>query len=284
MPIAAGTLHEPESGVLSTPASAGGGERYPTRVPSSRRRGSLAQEVADYLRDLILTGTLRPGEKVGEATVEAMGRPRSAKGRAAETHRRLAEEYPGAECELDHDGPFQLLAATILSAQCTDKRVNMITPALFAAYPRPEDLAGAVPHELEEIIRSSGFYSNKAKSLLGMAQRLVEVFDSEVPGSMPDLTSLPGVGRKTANVVRSVALGLPGLPVDTHVGRLSRRLGMTTETDPVKVEYELNPMVPMAERGLFSLYLILHGRRVCPSRKPLCGECVLNDFCPSADV
>ena len=192
----------------------------------------------------------------------------------------LRELYPQVDCALDHADAFQLLAATILSAQCTDKRVNMITPALFAAYPRAEDLAGAVPHELEEIIRSSGFYANKAKSLLGMAQRLVEVFDSEVP----DLTSLPGVGRKTANVVRSVALGLPGLPVDTHVGRLSRRLGMTTETDPVKVEYELNPMVPMAERGLFSLYLILHGRRVCPSRKPLCGECVLNDFCPSADV
>jgi endonuclease-3 len=196
----------------------------------------------------------------------------------------LQDEYPAAECELDHANPFQLLAATILSAQCTDKRVNMVTPALFAAYPTPEDLAGAVPHELEEIVRSTGFYASKARSLLGMAQRLVEEYDSEVPGGMADLTSLPGVGRKTANVVRSVALDLPGLPVDTHVGRLARRLGLTTETDPVKVERELNPMVPAAERGRFSLRLILHGRRVCPSRKPRCEECVLNDFCPASEV
>ena len=213
-----------------------------------------------------------------------VGRPRSPKGRAGETNRRLTEEYPDAECELDHKNPFQLLAATILSAQCTDKRVNLVTPALFTAYPEPEDLAGAVPHELEEIVRSTGFYASKARSLLGMAQRLVEVYDSEVPGSMADLTSLPGVGRKTANVVRSVALDLPGLPVDTHVGRLSRRLGMTVETDPVKVEMELNPMVAATDRGRFSLRLILHGRRVCPSRKPRCGECVLQDFCPSSEV
>ncbi|MEC9450196.1 MAG: endonuclease III [Actinomycetota bacterium] len=213
-----------------------------------------------------------------------MGRPRSPGGRAAEVHRRLQGEYPAAECELDHADPFQLLAATILSAQCTDKRVNMVTPALFAAYPTPEDLAGAVPHELEEIVRSTGFYASKARSLLGMAQRLVEEYDSEVPGRMADLTSLPGVGRKTANVVRSVALDLPGLPVDTHVGRLARRLALTTETDPVKVERELNPMVPAAERGRFSLRLILHGRRVCPSRKPRCEECVLNDFCPASEV
>ena len=213
-----------------------------------------------------------------------VGRPRSPKGRAGETNRRLTEEYPDAECELDHKNPFQLLAATILSAQCTDKRVNLVTPALFAAYPEPEDLAGAVPHELEEIVRSTGFYASKARSLLGMAQRLVEVYDSEVPGSMADLTSLPGVGRKTANVVRSVALDLPGLPVDTHVGRLSRRLGMTVETDPVKVEMELNPVSAATERGRFSLRLILHGRRVCPSRKPRCGECVLQDFCPSSEV
>ena len=213
-----------------------------------------------------------------------MGRPRSPGGRAAEVHRRLQGEYPAAECELDHANPFQLLAATILSAQCTDKRVNMVTPALFAAYPTPEDLAGAVPHELEEIVRSTGFYASKARSLLGMAQRLVEEYDSEVPGRISDLTSLPGVGRKTANVVRSVALDLPGLPVDTHVGRLARRLALTTETDPVKVERELNPMVPAAERGRFSLRLILHGRRVCPSRKPRCEECVLNDFCPASEV
>ena len=213
-----------------------------------------------------------------------MGSPRTPKGRAREAHLRLADEYPVAICELDHKNPFQLLAATILSAQCTDKRVNMVTPALFKRYQTPKDLAEANLSELEEIVRSTGFYASKAKNLLGMAQRLVEVYDSEVPGAMEDLTSLPGVGRKTANVVRSVDLGLPGLPVDTHVGRLSRRLGLTEETDPVKIEMALNPMIPADERGSFSLRLILHGRRVCPSRKPRCEECTLNDFCPSSEI
>ncbi len=198
--------------------------------------------------------------------------------------RRLADEYPDARCELDHENPFQLLAATILSAQCTDARVNMVTPRLFGRYPTPWDLAEADPAELEEIIRSTGFFRSKARSLLGMAQGLVEDHDGEVPSSMKDLTALAGVGRKTANVVRSVALDLPGLPVDTHVGRLSRRLGLTELEDPVKVEMALNAMIPAAERGRFSLRLILHGRRVCPSRKPKCGECVLNDFCPSSEV
>ena len=183
-----------------------------------------------------------------------------------------------------HDGPFQLLVATILSAQCTDERVNMVTPHLFARYPDPEALAGAEPEELEGIIRSTGFYRNKARSLLGMAAAVVDRHDSEIPGSMRELTALPGVGRKTANVVRSVALDLPGLPVDTHVGRLARRLGLTEEEDPVRVELELNPMVPASERGRFSLRLILHGRRVCPARRPRCGDCVLNDFCPSSEV
>ena len=213
-----------------------------------------------------------------------MGSPRTPKGRARETHLRLTDEYPVAICELDHKNPFQLLTATILSAQCTDKRVNMVTPALFKRYQTPKDLAEANLSELEEIVRSTGFYASKAKNLLGMAQRLVEVYDSEVPGAMEDLTSLPGVGRKTANVVRSVDLGLPGLPVDTHVGRLSRRLGLTEETDPVKIEMALNPMIPADERGSFSLRLILHGRRVCPSRKPRCEECTLNDFCPSSEI
>lgn len=197
---------------------------------------------------------------------------------------RLAEEYPEARCELDHENPYQLLVATILSAQCTDARVNMVTPSVFARYPEPEDLAVANPLELEELIHSTGFYRNKAKSLLGMANALVERHGGEVPTAMKDLASLPGVGRKTANVVRSVAFDLPGLPVDTHVGRISRLLGLTTETDAVKVEYELNAMVPAAERGRFSLRLILHGRRVCIARRPRCEDCVLNDFCPSSQV
>ena len=213
-----------------------------------------------------------------------MPRPRTPAGRAREANRRLADEYPDAHCELDHRNAYELLAATILSAQCTDARVNMVTPQLFARYPTPEDLAHAAPGDVEDIIRSTGFYNNKTRNLIGMAQALVERFDGEVPHRMQDLVTIPGVGRKTANVVRSVALGEPGLPVDTHVGRLARLLGLTTETDPVKVELELNPMVPAAERGLLSLRLILHGRRVCVARRPRCDQCVLNDFCPSAQV
>ncbi|HQF96076.1 MAG TPA: endonuclease III [Microthrixaceae bacterium] len=215
-----------------------------------------------------------------------MARPRSPKGRARLTHERLAVEYPEAECELDHTNAFELLAATILSAQSTDQRVNMVTPELFRRWPTPAALSVAPPEEVQEVIHSTGFFQSKTKSLLGMATRLVEEFGGEVPGAMADLVSLPGVGRKTANVVRSVALGLPGLPVDTHVLRLTKRLGIIepTDTDPVKVELLLNPMVPEAERGEFSLRIILHGRRVCFARKPNCGGCVLADFCPSAGV
>lgn len=214
-------------------------------------------------------------------------KPRTPAGRARRTHERLAHEYPGTArelCALRHRNPYELLAATILSAQTTDERVNMVTPHLFARYPQPEDLAAADPAEVEEIVRSTGFYKNKTKSLIGMAQAVVERFGGEVPSAMRDLVTLPGVGRKTANVLRSVAMGLPGLPVDTHVGRLSRRLGLTEETDPVKAELALNAMVPAAERGVFSLRLILHGRAVCVARRPRCHECVLADFCPSAAI
>ncbi|HKA82314.1 MAG TPA: endonuclease III [Acidimicrobiales bacterium] len=213
------------------------------------------------------------------------GRPRSPRGRARVVADRLAEEYPGTAtelCALDHSNAYELLVATILSAQTTDERVNMVTPAIFAKYPRPADLAAADPAELETIIQSTGFFRNKTRSLIGMAQALVERFDGEVPHKLSDLVTLPGVGRKTGNVVRSVALGEPGLPVDTHVLRLSRRLGLTRQTDPVKVELELNPMVRADERGALSLRLILHGRRVCTARKPRCDACVLADICPSA--
>lgn len=213
-----------------------------------------------------------------------MIRPRSPKGRARETNRRLADEYPNAICELDHRNPFELLAATILSAQTTDQRVNMVTPALFARYPDAESLAVADPAAVQAIIHTTGFYQNKTKSLLGMATAVVERFGGEVPTKLEDLVTIPGVGRKTANVVRSVAFELPGLPVDTHVGRLARRLAMTTETDPVKVETELNSFIPARERGDFSLRMILHGRRVCDARKPRCGACVLVDFCPSRQL
>jgi endonuclease-3 len=210
-----------------------------------------------------------------DAEPKAFRRPRSPKGRARLTHERL---------QLDFTTPFELLTATILSAQSTDKRVNMVTPALFAKYPTPEALSVADPEDVERLIHSTGFFKAKTKSIIGMATALVERHGGEVPGAMKDLVGLPGVGRKTANVVRAEALGLPGLPVDTHVLRLSHRLQLTEETDPVKVEMVLNPMVPVAERGDFSLRLILHGRRVCFARKPACGSCVLADFCPSVQL
>jgi endonuclease III len=211
-----------------------------------------------------------------------MGRPRGAKARAAEIVVRLAEEYPGAECALVHDGPFQLLTATILSAQTTDENVNKVTPTLFAAYPTAQDLAHADPEDVETIIHSTGFFRSKAKNVIGMASALDERFGGEVPTELDDLVTLPGVGRKTGNVVRSVAFDLPGLPVDTHVGRLSRRLKLTTETDPVKAELDLNVLVAPEERGRFSLRLILHGRQVCFARNPACDRCVLAEVCPSA--
>ena len=216
-----------------------------------------------------------------------MGKPRTPKGRAREIIAVLAEEYPGDAkdlCALVHDGPFQLLAATILSAQTTDEAVNSVTPALFARYPTPADLAAADPAEVEVLIHPTGFFRAKTRSLLGMAAAVEERFDGEVPSRMEDLVTLPGVGRKTANVVRSVGFGLPGLPVDTHVGRLSRRLGLTTETDPVKVEADLDALVPAAQRGALSLRLILHGRRVCQSRRPRCDACVLAHVCPKIGV
>ena len=213
-----------------------------------------------------------------------MAKPRSPKGRARVTHERLSNEYPDAECELDHRNPFELLAATILSAQATDVGVNKATPNLFARFPDPWTLAEVDPEMVEPYVDTIGLFRQKSKSLVGMARLLVDDYGGEVPRAMKDLVRLPGVGRKTANVVRSVALGEPGLPVDTHVTRLSNLLGITTESDPVKIELELNPMIPATERGEFSLRIILHGRRVCVARRPRCEDCVLNDFCPSSRI
>lgn len=194
----------------------------------------------------------------------------------------LAEEYPDAHCALVHENPYQLLVATILSAQCTDDMVNTVTPEIFARYPTPADLAGADLDQVEEIVHPTGFFRSKAKNLIGMATTLEDEFEGRVPTELADLVRLPGVGRKTGNVIRSVAFGLPGLPVDTHVGRLARRLKLTTETDPVKAETDLDALVPPDERGRFSLRLIEHGRRVCDARRPKCGECLLAEICPSA--
>jgi endonuclease III len=214
-----------------------------------------------------------------------MARSRGAKARAATVVERLAEEYPGSAaelCALHHDSPYQLLVATILSAQCTDEMVNKVTPAVFAQYPTPGDLAEATPADVEALIHPTGFFRQKTKSLIGMGVALEERYDGQVPTELEDLVMLPGVGRKTGNVIRSVAFGLPGLPVDTHVGRLARRLKLTNETDAVKAEHDLNALVAPEERGALSLRLILHGRKVCGARRPRCDECVLADICPSA--
>ncbi len=211
-----------------------------------------------------------------------MARPRGAKARAEAVRTLLAELYPDAVCALQHRNAYELLVATILSAQCTDERVNMVTPHLFARYPTASELAEADPGAVEEIIRSTGFFRAKTKNLLGMADALVRRFDGDVPAELEDLVTIPGVGRKTGNVVRSVAFDLPGLPVDTHVGRLAKRLRLTNESDPVKVELELNRLIPAPDRGRFSLRLIEHGRRICDARRPRCGECALAGVCPSA--
>jgi endonuclease-3 len=199
----------------------------------------------------------------------------------------LSVEYPGSAkdlCALNFSTPWELLVATVLSAQTTDEQVNSVTPALFRQYPTPEDLAAASPETVEEIIHPTGFFRVKTKNIIALASAVSTRFDGVVPTAMEDLVTLPGVGRKTANVLLSVGFGLPGLPVDTHVGRLSLLLGLTKQTDPVKVEAELCAMLPSREWGSMSLRLILHGRRVCIARRPHCAECVLADFCPSAFV
>ncbi len=197
--------------------------------------------------------------------------------------RRLKKAYPGARCALEHRTPFELLVATILSAQCTDARVNMVTPALFAKYPTAGALAQASQADVEDLIRSTGFFRNKARNLIAMAQALVERHDGEVPADMDQLRVLPGVGRKTANVVLGNAFGRnEGVTVDTHVTRLSRLLGLTRHQDPVKIERDLMELVPRRDWTILSHLLIWHGRQVCIARRPQCGPCVLRDRCPSA--
>jgi endonuclease III len=197
----------------------------------------------------------------------------------------LHRAYPDAHCELDFRNAFQLLIATILSAQCTDKRVNMVTPQLFTAFPTPAALATADPARIEDLIRSTGFFRNKTKSLLGMARALEERFDGRVPETLAELVTLPGVGRKTANVILGNAFERnEGIVVDTHVERLANRLGLTKRHDAVKIEQDLMPLFPRERWALLSHLLIWHGRRVCDAKKPRCGECVLRDLCPSALV
>lgn len=201
--------------------------------------------------------------------------------RARRINRELALTYPDAHCELDFTSPFELLVATVLSAQTTDVRVNMVTPTLFAKYPAPADLAAANREDIESIIQSTGFFRAKTHAIVGLSQAIVERFGGEVPGRLKDLVTLPGVGRKTANVVLGNAFGVPGLTVDTHFGRLARRFGWTANTDAEKIESDVAGLFPRREWTILSHRLIWHGRRCCHSRRPACGACPLSRLCPS---
>jgi endonuclease-3 len=235
-----------------------------------------------------LSHPARPAHPAAAVAETPAGRSRSGETPLARTrrtrrvNRQLAKEYPHARCALDHTNPLELLVATILSAQCTDVRVNQVTPALFAAYPDAASYAAADPATLEGLIRPTGFFRNKAANLIRLGAALTADHGGEVPDSMAALVALPGVGRKTANVVLGNAFGVPGFPVDTHVGRVVRRLGLTEQTDPVAVEREITAMVEKSEWTMFSHRLIFHGRAVCHSRRAACGACVLARLCPSA--
>ncbi|WP_136517972.1 MULTISPECIES: endonuclease III [Cellulomonas] len=204
--------------------------------------------------------------------------------RARRVDRALALRYPDAHCELDFRNPFELLVATVLSAQTTDVRVNQTTPALFARFPDAEALAAADPAELEEILRPTGFYRAKSRAVLGIGQALVERFGGEVPARLEDLVTLPGVGRKTANVVLGNAFGIPGITVDTHIARLSKRLGYTTSEDPLVIERDLQPLIEKRQWTMACHRLIFHGRRTCFARRPACGACPVAALCPSAGI
>lgn len=196
----------------------------------------------------------------------------------------LGKRYPNANCELDFQNPFQLIVATVLSAQCTDKRVNLVTPPLFKKYPTPKKMASAKIVDLEEMIRTTGFFHNKARHIQGLSQKLLTDFDGEVPSTLEELITLPGVGRKTANVVLGHAFGVPGITVDTHFGRLSRRFEWSDSDDPVKVEKDVAELIPQKEWTNLSQRLIWHGRRICHARKPACGACPITNLCPSYGI
>jgi endonuclease-3 len=229
------------------------------------------------------TATKKAAKRPARKPAAKRGIRRATPAVAAEYYRRLRAAYPDAHCALDHRNAFELLVATILSAQCTDVRVNMVTPALFAKYPNAAALARADRGDVEQLIKSTGFFRNKAKSLEGMARAVMERHGGEIPRTMDELVKLPGVGRKTANVILGNAFGVnAGVVVDTHVARLSHLMGLTRETDPVKIEQDLIAQFPNAEWTMLSHLLIEHGRRICIARRPKCGECVLADLCPSA--
>ncbi|MEO8888071.1 MAG: endonuclease III [Jatrophihabitantaceae bacterium] len=215
------------------------------------------------------------------STTAAAETPLALTRRARRINKELAAIYPDAHCELDFTNALELSVATILSAQCTDKRVNEVTPALFARYRTAADYAGADPAQVQEYVRSTGFYRNKTTSIIKLGQQLIERFDGEVPHTLKELVTLPGFGRKTANVILGNAFAVPGITVDTHFGRLARRWGWTEESDPVKVELAVNDLIPKKDWTLLSHRVIWHGRRVCHSRRPACGACPLARLCPS---
>ena len=204
--------------------------------------------------------------------------------RAKVVYRQLSKSYPNVRCELDYKNAFQLLVATVLSAQCTDKRVNQTTPALFKKYPNPQKMAKADLRDIQKLVKSTGFFRAKAKNIKGLSNKIMEEFDGKVPNNLEELIVLPGVGRKTANVVLGHAFGIPGITVDTHFGRLSRRFGWSKQNNPVKVEFEVGELIPEKEWTNLSQRMIWHGRRVCHSRKPACGACTLAKLCPSYGI
>ncbi|MEU3543427.1 endonuclease III [Streptomyces paromomycinus] len=255
--------------------TAGGTAAKKTAASKTPAKKSAAKVPAKTAGAAPAKATAAPTRALKDESRTAMVR------RARRMNRELAEVYPYAHPELDFRNSFELLCATVLSAQTTDLRVNQTTPALFAAYPTPEDMAAADPERLEELIRPTGFFRAKAKSLLGLSTALRDRFDGEVPGRLEDLVTLPGVGRKTANVVLGNAFGVPGITVDTHFGRLVRRFGWTEQTDPEKVEAEIAEIFPKSEWTMLSHRVVFHGRRVCHSRKPACGACPITHDCPS---
>jgi endonuclease III len=264
------------------PKAAASGAPKPAKAPTAGKASAAARsDSAPAKRRTVITTGQKPSQKAP---------PTSRAPRTVADKKRIAtvvleafmREYPDAHCELDHTNAFELLCATILSAQCTDVRVNMVTPALFARYPDAAALAAARQEDVEEIVRTTGFFRSKAKNLIAMAGALLDRYEGEVPRTIADLVQLAGVGRKTANVILGNAFGInEGVVVDTHVQRLSRRLGLTREADAVAIERALMPLFPREHWALLSHLLIWHGRRVCDARKPRCSECVVAEVCPS---
>lgn len=261
--------------------------RQGPRQPLSQRRPKVASRSKTAAANQpIKLAPRKPAPKKPAISKAAKPRAKQLQGANPSTlYDGLIALYPDAHCELDFENPFQLAVATILSAQCTDKRVNMVTPVLFATYPTPESLARAKQEDVEEIIKSTGFFRNKAKSIIGMAGAVADKHGGQVPSVMDDLVQLPGIGRKTANVVLGNAFSInEGVVVDTHITRLSNRLGLTRESDPVKIEQELMKLFPRANWTMLAHLLIWHGRRVCDAKKPRCAECTLASMCPSRQI